>query len=64
MRWQQIGPVLGPVMRFTDETTSPGVAYEYQVMRTARDIVDVGYWTDGRAVAGSRGPGQRLCDRG
>ena len=30
-------------MRFTDETIQPGVAYEYQVMRTARDIVDVGY---------------------
>lgn len=48
--WKALGPALGPVMRFTDETTRPGVAYEYQVMRTARDIVDVGYWATGVAL--------------
>ena len=26
---------------------TPGVAYEYQVARTARDILDVGYWVTG-----------------
>jgi hypothetical protein len=45
--WQTIGPALGPVMRFIDSTIKPGVAYEYQVTRTARDILDVGYWVTG-----------------
>ncbi len=45
--WQVISPPLGPAMRFTDETIEPGVAYEYQVLRSARDIVDVGYWVTG-----------------
>lgn len=45
--WQTIGPALGPVMRFIDKTVKPGVAYEYQVTRTARDFTDVGYWLTG-----------------
>jgi hypothetical protein len=45
--WQTIGPALGPVMRFIDKTIEPGVAYEYQVTRTTRDILDVGYWLTG-----------------
>ncbi|WP_187431103.1 hypothetical protein [Roseobacter fucihabitans] len=45
--WQALAPAQGPVMRFTDDTIKPGMAYEYRVMRTARDIVDVGYWTAG-----------------
>lgn len=45
--WEQISPQLGPVMRFSDETVEPGIAYEYQVLRSARDIVDVGYWLTG-----------------
>jgi hypothetical protein len=45
--WQTIAKGLGPVMRYTDTTVRPGVAYEYQVLRTARDIVDVGYWLAG-----------------
>lgn len=45
--WQTIGPALGPVMRFIDKTSKPGVAYEYQVIRTARDFTDVGYWLAG-----------------
>jgi hypothetical protein len=45
--WQTIAEGLGPVMRYTDTTVGPGVAYEYQVLRTARDIVDVGYWLAG-----------------
>ena len=48
--WQALGPALGPVMRFTDDTTQPGIAYEYQVMRTARDIVDLSYWATGVEV--------------
>jgi len=46
-QWQTIGSALGPVMRFSDKTTKPGTAYEYQVIRTARDIIDVGYWITG-----------------
>ena len=45
--WQTIAEGLRPVMRYTDTTVRPGVAYEYQVLRTARDIVDVGYWLAG-----------------
>ena len=45
--WRALGPASGPVMRVTDKTAEPGVAYEYQVLRMARDIVDVGYWTTG-----------------
>jgi hypothetical protein len=45
--WRSIATGLGPVMRYTDDTIKPGVAYEYQVLRTARDIVDVGYWLAG-----------------
>ena len=45
--WRTIASELGPVMRFTDDTIKPGAAYEYQVLRTARDIVDVGYWVTG-----------------
>ena len=45
--WQALGPALGPVLSTTDETVEPGVAYEYQVMRVGRDIVDVGYWVTG-----------------
>ena len=37
-------------MRFVDDTIKPGVAYEYQVQRTARDIVDLGYWIAGVEV--------------
>lgn len=46
--WQTIASGLGPVMRYRDETINPGTAYEYQVVRTARDIVDLGYWVVGR----------------
>lgn len=45
--WQTIAPSLSLVRRFTDDTIRPGVAYEYQVMRTGRDIIDVGYWATG-----------------
>ena len=37
-------------MRYRDDTVRPGVAYEYQVLRQARDIVDVGYWLAGVEV--------------
>lgn len=46
-QWQTIASGLGPVMRFIDKTVNPGVAYEYQVIRTTRDILDVGYWVTG-----------------
>ena len=45
--WQTLSGALGPVMRFEDTSITPGVAYEYQVLRTARQIVDVGYWIAG-----------------
>lgn len=45
--WRVISPVLGSVMRFTDKTVEVGVAYEYQILRSAGDIVDVGYWATG-----------------
>lgn len=48
--WQTVASQLGPIMRFTDDSVEPGVAYEYQVLRTARDIVDVGYWIAGQEV--------------
>ena len=48
--WKILATGLGPVMRYTDTTVRPGVAYEYQVLRTARDIVDVGYWLGGTEV--------------
>lgn len=54
--WQPLATGLGPVMRYTDTTIRPGVAYEYQVVRTARDIVDVGYWVTGTDLPG---PGAR-----
>lgn len=47
LHWQPVGPVSGPVMRFVDDTVRPGIAYEYQVIRSARDVIDVGYWTTG-----------------
>lgn len=49
--WKTLAAGLGPVMRYTDATISPGVAYEYQVLRSARDIVDVGYWLAGTELA-------------
>jgi hypothetical protein len=48
--WITIAPDLGVVMQFTDTTTQPGMAYEYQVLRLGRDVVDVGYWTAGVAL--------------
>jgi len=48
--WQPITAPLSQAMRFTDETTQPGIAYEYQVIRSERDIVDVGYWVTGVAL--------------
>ena len=62
--WQALGPALRPVMRFQDDSTRPGVAYEYQVLRSARDIVDVGYWATGvelPAIA-QRGTAYMLVD--
>ena len=40
--WRPITPPLSQAMRFTDNTTQPGVAYEYQVVRSDRDIIVVG----------------------
>ncbi len=48
--WRTIDPNIGVVMRYTDQSTEPGIAYEYQVLTIGRDIVDVGYWVTGRDV--------------
>lgn len=45
--WQSLAPALGTVMQFTDDTTRSGVAYEYQILRHGRSLVDVGYWVTG-----------------
>lgn len=45
--WRTIRPARGTIMQYTDETTKPGIAYEYQVQRLGRDIIDVGYWATG-----------------
>ena len=45
--WETLATGLGPVLRYTDEEIKPGTAYEYQVLRSARQIVDVGYWLAG-----------------
>lgn len=48
--WETLAGGLGPIMRYRDTTLKPGVAYEYQVLRTAKDIVDVGYWLTGTEI--------------
>jgi len=48
--WRPITPPLSQAMRFIDNTTQPGVAYEYKVVRSDRDIIDVGYWATGVGV--------------
>lgn len=48
--WKTLASGLGPVLRYTDETITPGTAYEYQVLRNGKDIVDVGYWLTGHAL--------------
>jgi hypothetical protein len=58
--WQPLAPALGPVMRFTDDTIRPGTAFEYQVLRSARDIVDVGYWVAGTEVPAEETRGTAL----
>ncbi len=45
--WKTIGPNLGTVFSYEDTTTEPGQAYEYQVLRTGRTLIDVGYWATG-----------------
>ncbi len=58
--WEAIAPQLGPVLRFTDTNVRPGTAYEYQVLRTARDIVDVGYFTAGVEIPAVESRGTAL----
>lgn len=62
--WHIYSKVIGPVMRFTDTTTRPGIAYEYQVLRSGKDIVDVGYWATGVELpaVGTRGTAYMLVD--
>ncbi|MEP4196662.1 MAG: hypothetical protein ABJL99_13615 [Aliishimia sp.] len=45
--WRPIVTDLDPVIGYRDDTLKPGTAYEYQVIRKAKNIVDVGYWTTG-----------------
>jgi len=58
--WQGIAPTLGPKVSFEDQNTQPGVAYEYQVLRSARDIVDIGYWVTGVGVPAVETPGHAI----
>jgi hypothetical protein len=56
-------PVVQDLQRryfFKDLTPEPGVAYEYQVIRKARDIVDVGYWLAGNRVPAVESRGHAL----
>ena len=55
--WEPLVSGLGPVMRHADDTVRPGRAYEYQVLRTGRDIVDVGYWLAGTQIPAVAFPG-------
>ena len=53
--WTPLASVPGGVNSFTDTTTSPGVAYEYQVHRAFRSAPDpveeaAGYWCAGREL--------------
>jgi hypothetical protein len=48
--WQPVSPGPGAGLRFIDEGLLPGIAYEYRVIRSDRDIVDVGYWATGVAL--------------
>lgn len=48
--WRPLVSAGAPVLRYTDDTIRPGNAYEYRVIRQARDIVDVGYWAAGVQV--------------
>ncbi|MEY1557844.1 hypothetical protein AB3Y40_19605 [Yoonia sp. R2331] len=48
--WLPLAPELGTVFSFEDTTTEPGVAYEYQVLRTGRELIDVGYWAAGTDI--------------
>ena len=45
--WKQLGSVQSARFRITDNSTEPGVAYEYRVQRIGRKILDVGYWVTG-----------------
>lgn len=45
---------------FEDPTPKIGMAYEYQVIRKARDIVDVGYWLAGSEVPAVETRGRAL----
>ncbi|MEM6407036.1 MAG: Ig-like domain-containing protein [Pseudomonadota bacterium] len=58
--WRALAPELGPVLGYRDTTTAPGQAYEYRVMRSAKDIVDVGFFTAGRDVPATDRRGKAL----
>ncbi len=48
--WEPLVENLQRRFFYEDITLQPGMAYEYQVIRKARDIVDVGYWLAGWQV--------------
>src|SRR6056297_376268 len=48
--WEPLVENLQRRFFYEDAAMQPGVAYEYQVIRKARDIVDVGYWLAGWQV--------------
>ena len=50
VNWRPLAHDLGITMRFTDDTTAPGIAYEYRVTRSGREIIDLGYWIAGTDI--------------
>ncbi|MEM7469884.1 MAG: Ig-like domain-containing protein [Pseudomonadota bacterium] len=58
--WRPLAPELGSVLGYQDGTTEPGKAYEYKVTRSAKDIVDVGYFATGRDIPAVERRGKAL----
>lgn len=48
--WQTIASAAPRGLRYTDDQIEPGTAYEYQVLRSGRELIDVGYWTAGTEI--------------
>lgn len=48
--WRPITVQDRPGLHVVDTSTQAGQAYEYRLVRTAQDILDVGYWLTGRNI--------------
>lgn len=48
--WQPIATDLRRRRVYTDNTVEPGKAYEYRVIRTDKEHIEIGYWLAGREV--------------